>query len=336
MRRGERPGVRTEAWASRSRRRKKRLPPLPAAVEVACYRIAQEAITNVARHAGAASCRVRLSVDEGGDELRIEVTDDGVGIPKERRDRGGPLLDARARRRARRGRWTSRRPPKAARASTSGCRSSTRKRRRSGGVRAEARSRRPSACLIADDHTLFRYGDARPCSPRRTGYEVAGEAADWRRGRRQGRRAVAGRGPDGHPDAGHKRHRGHAPDERRLARTSGSWWSPCSRTNDSVFAAMRAGARGYVLKGADGEEVIKVVGAVAGGEAHFGPEIARRLMGFFSATRPALRRRPSPSSPPGSARSWTSSPRGIEQHRDRPPPLREREDRAGTTSPTSS
>jgi DNA-binding NarL/FixJ family response regulator len=54
-----------------------------------------------------------------------------------------------------------------------------------------------------------------------------------------------------------------------------------------VFAAMRAGARGYVLKGADAEEVLKVVAAVAHGEAHFGPEIARRLMGFFSARKPA-------------------------------------------------
>jgi DNA-binding NarL/FixJ family response regulator len=50
---------------------------------------------------------------------------------------------------------------------------------------------------------------------------------------------------------------------------------------------MRAGARGYVLKGADAQEVLKVVGAVAEGEAHFGPEIARRLMAFFSAPKPA-------------------------------------------------
>jgi DNA-binding NarL/FixJ family response regulator len=57
--------------------------------------------------------------------------------------------------------------------------------------------------------------------------------------------------------------------------------------DDSVFAAMRAGARGYVLKGADKEEVFTVVRAVARGEAHFGPEIAKRLMSFFSAPRPA-------------------------------------------------
>jgi DNA-binding NarL/FixJ family response regulator len=57
--------------------------------------------------------------------------------------------------------------------------------------------------------------------------------------------------------------------------------------DDSVFAAMRAGARGYVLKGADKEEVFTVVHAVARGEAHFGPEVAKRLMSFFSAPRPA-------------------------------------------------
>jgi signal transduction histidine kinase len=60
------------------------LPPLPAAVEVAAYRIAQEAITNIARHARARTCRVRLSVDEAADVLRLEVTDDGVGMPEGR------------------------------------------------------------------------------------------------------------------------------------------------------------------------------------------------------------------------------------------------------------
>ena len=57
--------------------------------------------------------------------------------------------------------------------------------------------------------------------------------------------------------------------------------------DDSVFSAMRAGARGYVLKGAPPSEILKVLRAVAGGEAHFGPEIARRLMSFFSEPSPA-------------------------------------------------
>jgi signal transduction histidine kinase len=55
-----------------------RLPPLPAAVEVACYRIAQEALTNVMRHAHAQRCRVHLSVDA---DLILEIGDDGHGFP---------------------------------------------------------------------------------------------------------------------------------------------------------------------------------------------------------------------------------------------------------------
>jgi len=50
---------------------------------------------------------------------------------------------------------------------------------------------------------------------------------------------------------------------------------------------MRAGARGYVLKGAHPSEILKVLRAVADGEAYFGPEIAKRLMNFFSAPKPA-------------------------------------------------
>jgi len=54
------------------------LPSLPAAVEVAAYHVALEAVTNVARHAHAQTCRIRLSL-EGG--LCLEITDDGDGLP---------------------------------------------------------------------------------------------------------------------------------------------------------------------------------------------------------------------------------------------------------------
>jgi signal transduction histidine kinase len=64
----------------------KQVPPLPAAVEVAAYYIAREAITNTARHARARSCRVLLALQDGPErvELRLEITDDGVGLSDER------------------------------------------------------------------------------------------------------------------------------------------------------------------------------------------------------------------------------------------------------------
>jgi signal transduction histidine kinase len=55
------------------------LPPLPAAVEVAVYRIAQEALTNVAHHAGAQHCLLCLSIDT--EALHLDISDDGKGIP---------------------------------------------------------------------------------------------------------------------------------------------------------------------------------------------------------------------------------------------------------------
>jgi signal transduction histidine kinase len=55
------------------------LPPLPAAVELAAYRIAQEALTNVTRHARAGRCSLRLTVTE---ELELEVVDNGIGLGK--------------------------------------------------------------------------------------------------------------------------------------------------------------------------------------------------------------------------------------------------------------
>ena len=58
------------------------LPDLPAAVEVAAYRIGTEAMTNAVRHAGAASCSLRLV---GGDDLTVVVEDDGRGLPNQPR-----------------------------------------------------------------------------------------------------------------------------------------------------------------------------------------------------------------------------------------------------------
>ena len=55
--------------------------------------------------------------------------------------------------------------------------------------------------------------------------------------------------------------------------------------DDSVFAAMRAGARGYVLKGAGQDEIVRAIRAVAAGEAIFGPGVARRVLGHLGHPR---------------------------------------------------
>src|SRR5260370_38983521 len=55
----------------------------------------------------------------------------------------------------------------------------------------------------------------------------------------------------------------------------------------SVFTALRAGARGYVLKDAKAAEMVRALLAVGGGEAIFSPAIATRLIDFFAASRPA-------------------------------------------------
>lgn len=56
--------------------------------------------------------------------------------------------------------------------------------------------------------------------------------------------------------------------------------------DDSVFAAMRAGARGYVVKGAEQDEIARAVHAVAAGEAIFSPGVAQRVLQFFAAPPP--------------------------------------------------
>jgi len=139
--------------------------------------------------------------------------------------------------------------------------------------------------LIADDHALFRYG-LRAMLVNAGGFEVVGEAATGEE--------VVGKAAQLKPDVilmdiqmpglnG-------IDATRRIVRADeaiGVVVVTMFEEDDTVFAAMRAGARGYVLKGADADEVVKVVRAVAEGGAHFGPDIARRLMGFFSVSKPA-------------------------------------------------
>ena len=57
-----------------------------------------------------------------------------------------------------------------------------------------------------------------------------------------------------------------------------------SDADDSVYAALRAGAAGYVLKEAPGEQIVDAVRLVAEGQAVFGAPVARRISAFFSAS----------------------------------------------------
>lgn len=56
----------------------------------------------------------------------------------------------------------------------------------------------------------------------------------------------------------------------------------------SVFTALRAGARGYVLKDAQEEEILRAIRSISNGEAIFSPAIATRLMDFFAAPHPSV------------------------------------------------
>jgi len=52
--------------------------------------------------------------------------------------------------------------------------------------------------------------------------------------------------------------------------------------DEHVFAALRAGARGYLVKGADGEEIVRAVRSVASGDAVYGGPVARKIVAFYS------------------------------------------------------
>jgi DNA-binding NarL/FixJ family response regulator len=54
--------------------------------------------------------------------------------------------------------------------------------------------------------------------------------------------------------------------------------------DEAVFSALRAGARGYLIKGADGAELVRAIESVASGEAVYGAEVANRIIGFFTGT----------------------------------------------------
>ena len=258
------------------------LPPLDAAVEVAAFRIVAEAVTNIVRHAGARHATVRLALTDG--ELMIMVADDGPAS-RTTRWRASVVVDARALRRAG---WAV--PgdlaptPRGGTVVRAWFPAGTRKR-----YHDQAESVR---VLIADDHPVFRDGLASLLAPR-SDIEVVGRAAD-------GIEAV-------------QLCRDLAPDvvimDIQMPRLNGIEATrqvtaaqpeigilviTMGEDDSTVFAAIRAGARGYLLKGADQAEIIRAITTVHAGGVVFGASWPSASSGC-SRVRPRARPSPSPS-----------------------------------------
>ena len=137
--------------------------------------------------------------------------------------------------------------------------------------------------LIADDHPLFRKG-MRTLLESMPDIEVAGEATS-------GAEAVE-KGLALKPDLilmDLQMPEGGGLEATRRITTSNPQIHILVVTlfedDDSVFAALRAGARGYILKDADEEEMMRAIRAIGKGEAIFSPAIATRLMDYFAGTQ---------------------------------------------------
>ena len=123
------------------------------------------------------------------------------------------------------------------------------------------RRERPGRC-IADDQALVR-GGFRMILDAKDDIEVVGEAEDGSEAVGARRRAEARRRADGRPHAGHRRHRGHAPDRRRRAARRAIIILTTFDLDEYVFAALRAGASGFLLKDVRPAELVEAIRVVA-------------------------------------------------------------------------
>lgn len=139
--------------------------------------------------------------------------------------------------------------------------------------------------LIADDHPVFRFG-LRALLSAEPGIEVVGEATT-------GEEAVELM-ETLHPDIAlmdiNMPGISGIEATRRITRANpqaGILVLTMFEDDDSVFAAMRAGARGYLLKGTAADDTIRAIRAVSSGEAIFSPAVALKLMQYFAAPHPS-------------------------------------------------
>ena len=139
--------------------------------------------------------------------------------------------------------------------------------------------------LIADDHPHFRKG-LRAVLSSATDLEVVAEAGG-------GERAIS-LATELQPDVIimdlHMPGVGGIEATRRILRSSphiSVLVLSMFEDDDSIFAALQAGARGYLLKGALKAEILRAIRSVTSGEAIFGPIIAKRLINYFAIPRPS-------------------------------------------------
>ena len=273
------------------------LPPLPAAVEVAAYRIVLEALSNVATHSRATQCEVNLRIT---DQLLIDVIDNGIGVPERlqvgvgissMRERVGELGGNCAFTKAPGGgTHVSVHLPMFHESATAISRdgSSHVAVQSINDSTANRETGQPIKVMLVDDHRFFREGvrnvlkstaDVRVVAEAGTGIEAVELAATHQPSvilmdlHMPGLNGV---------EATH-RILSVCPDACIVVLTM-------SEDTDSVLASLRAGACGYILKDADEAELLRAIRAAAHGEAFFGRAISRRLRQYVSSIEPSSAR----------------------------------------------